>query len=347
MSPINILCLHHPNDSEKSAVRALGGRELNAIVDEFVTEMSEKQKLNNKQIAKQIFAVNPNSIQNWRGRNSEYPEGHPVPLWALEKCLQSNQNSDKDKARIRIIKNIEELQCGRVGKTVKAVTELNPSIAKLCGAHAADGSLYLQAERGPITSLWEIGDQVKENIEAVQQWTKELFNVQLDIKKKGAMYYVRSDMQVIPRYLIRVFDFPTGEKSHTVREPSILSDSRDGRVLGTITEEERWSLRLDFAKEVVNFDGHSTKTGGIVSVGLGSESSEMRKNLCEIFERFGVKFRNYDAHNKMLTTSWEQSRKLFDLGLFRGQRRTKFKISLCNYRTPRAEKYPERGVKRA
>ncbi len=328
MSLINILCLHHPKDSEKSAVRALGGKELNAMVDEFTSNMSKKLKLNNKEIAKQIFKVNPNSIQNWRGRNSRYPEGHPVPLWALERCLDVlPENKNK---HIKLIRNIKQLQCGRVATTVRAVTVLNSQIAKLCGAHAADGSLYLQHRRGPITSIWEIGDHEKSNIEAVQQWTQDLFEVELDIQKKGAMYYMRSDLQVIARYLIQVFDFPTGEKSHTVREPPILSNPNDVRLLEEITEKERWSLRLDFAKEVVNFDGHSTTTGGIVSVGLGSESSELRGNLCKIFEHFGVKFRNYDRHNKMLTTSWEQSRRLFELGLFRGQKRMKFRISLCN-----------------
>jgi len=327
MSLINLMCLHHPKDSEKSAIRALGGTELNAIVDKLLAEYSAQHNLTTKEIATKVFQVNPNSIASWRGRNNRYKDGHPVPLWALEKLLTLLQKDHSE--RIEVVKNIFQIECGRVSRRVNAVTTLDSRLAKLCGAHAADGSLYRQPGRGPITSLWEVGDQEKSNIEAVQEWVSALFGIELPLHKKGAMYFIRTDLQVIPRYLIRVFDFPTGEKSQTVMEPPILSNPMDSRLLEPMDEDRRWSLRLDFAREVVNFDGHSTVTGGIVSVGLGSESAKMRGELSKIFEHFGVKFRNYDLHRKMLTTSEKESRKLYQLGLFRGHRRDKFRISLC------------------
>lgn len=329
MSLIDILYLHHPNDREKSSVRALGGSELNELFQELLSNLSVHLGQSKKHIAKNVFKVNPNSLQNWCGANPCYPNGHPIPLWAISLCLQLLKKR-RSRTHMQIIKNIEQLQCGRVARTVNAVTKLDPLLARLCGAHAAAGSLYLQSGRGPITALWEIGDQEKSNIEAVQEWSRRLFGIELRLQRKGAMYYIRSDTQVIPRYLIQVFDFPLGEKSRTVREPNILANTNDERALTDVREKERWQLRLDFAKEVVNFDGHSTITGGIVSVGLGSDSADLRMNLCEIFDHFGVKFRNYDAHKKMLTTSSEESRKLYELGLFRGQKRMKLRNSLCH-----------------
>ncbi len=208
------------------------------------------------------------------------------------------------------------------------MTELTPELAKLCGAHAADGSLYLQRGRGVITARWEIGDEEEANIVAVQEWVERLFGVKLKMQRKSALHYLRTSLQVIPRYLIRIFDFPVGEKSHVVREPQILRDAKDDRILVEVSDKKRWELRLDFAKEVINFDGYSTMTGGIISVGLGSRSRGLRRSLIEIFQYFGIKFSNYDEYDKMLTTSWEESKKLYELGLFRGQKREKFRSLL-------------------
>ena len=66
-------------------------------------------------------------------------------------------------------------------------------------------------------------------------------------------------------------------------------------------------------------------TGGVPSVGLGSQSDALRRNLSEIFGHFGVEFKNYNSHKVMLTTSRENSRRLYSLGLFRGFKRSKLK----------------------
>lgn len=323
MSLIDVLCLHHPKDTEKSSVRALGGTKLNSIMEQMIEQIARHRQIPRKSIAVESMQVNPNSLNNWCGHNPKYPEGHPIPLWALGKCL--DQFVGKRETHVDIIRSITDLQCGRVAKTVKAVTELTPEVVQLCGAHAADGSLYLQHNRGPISSTWELGDQEETNVRAVQKWIAKLFGIELSILKKGSIYLLRTDTQVIPRYLIRIFDFPVGEKSHIVEEPRILSDPNDSRLLVAGSERKRWSLRLLFAKEVVNFDGHSTRTGGLPSVGLGSQSDKMRRSLTEIFGHFGVEFKNYDSHKVMLTTSRENSRRLYSLGLFRGNKRSKLK----------------------
>jgi len=146
---------------------------------------------------------------------------------------------------------------------------------------------------------------------------------------KGRMSYTWSNMQVISRYLTRIFDFPIGEKTDIVKEPKILS-GEDNRLLAPLSKEMSDKLRLEFAKEVLNFDGHSTMTGGIVSVGLGCNSPYLRKSVNEIFGLYDVSFRNYDKHKKILTTKKIDAKKIHDLGVFRGNKRTKFEKLIGN-----------------
>lgn len=116
-----------------------------------------------------------------------------------------------------------------------------------------------------------------------------------------------------------------------MKEPEILSKN-DSRILSEFPENIRRQLRLEFAKEVINFDGHSTKTGGTVLIGLGSESPEMRKGLVEVFSQFGIRFQNcsYDKDSKISTTSKSETEKLYSLGIFRGQKREKLKQLLTH-----------------
>lgn len=303
---IDILKLHHPEDTEKSAVRAFGGEKLNKIFDELSTSFCQNSRISYAQLAK-IMNVNKISIQNWRGFNKKYPKGHPIPLWALDKLLQLTYSKGSEMHN-EIIRNITHLQCGRVSKKIKAVIYLRPELANICGAHAADGCLYGWKGKGPTTARWDIGDLEKSNILAVKKWIDDLFEIELPILKKGKMSYIWTNMQIISRYLVLLFDFPIGEKSHIVKEPAIFS-GKDARILSEFPEDLRWQLRWEFAKEVINFDGHSTIIGGIVSIGLGSESELLRNNLVEIFAHLGINFHNYqyEKNSKILTTAKKEA----------------------------------------
>jgi hypothetical protein len=345
MPLIDILRLHDPTDSEKSAIRAFGGIKLNKSFDKLVRTLASRTNLSYHELARNVYAVNPNSLQNWRGFNAHYPNGHPIPLGAIDRTLDLLQLKRTETHR-GMLRDIKYLQCGRVARRVKAAKELGSDLAKLCGAHAADGSMTSQKGRRATTVQWMLGDQERANIIAVRRWVQKLFGFELDVRRKRKMYYVRASMQVLPKYLSRIFDFPVGEKSHSVSEPIIFGKS-DSRLLSMMTEDDAWKRKFEFACEVVNFDGHSTVSGRTVSVGLGSASPKLRRDLLETFCHFGVKFHNYDAHDKMLTTSLVDARKLYSLGLFRGAKRRKFAIILGRWRISKAEKHPGRGAKRA
>lgn len=322
---IDIIALDHPSDSEKSLIRAFGGKKLNKIFDELCRKLSKKLKLSHKRIAQEIFQVNPASLRNWRGQNTKYPNGHPIPLRALSKILES-LGLKNSKKHILLVSCIKKLRSGRTGssKECKAVTRLTLDLARLCGAHAADGCLCAKHGRGVLTARWDLADQEKTNVMAVRKWIRKLFGIEVKLEKKTNGYYVKSTKQILVRYLTRIFDFPIGKKSYEVSEPKIFREG-DCRILTKIPENYRKQLRLNFAKEVINFDGHSTRSGGIVSIGLGCKSKHLRRSVVEIFQLFGIKFRNYEKYNKLLTTSKKDAEKLYLLGLFRGEKRKKLK----------------------
>lgn len=320
---IDILELHRQNDTEKSWVRSFGGIEFNQLFRDLCNKLSQRLNMSHREIAKKVFNVNPNSLQSWKGLNKKYPDGHPIPLWALNETLEL-LNLKYSNTHKELISKIKELQSGRVAKRVRAVIHLLPNLVRLCGAHTADGCV--NKLKTPFTLRWDIGDEEKENIVAIRRWTNELFGIELSDSPKGKMSYIWTSMQIIPRYLVQIFDFPVGKKSHIVSEPKILS-GKDRRILSEFPEEIGWQLRLEFAKEVINFDGHATVTGGIVSIGLGSESNSLRKSIVEIFNHFGVNFHNYNYENggKILATSLKETKKMYSLGIFRGQKREKLK----------------------
>ena len=330
---LNILELHHPEDTEKSSVRAFGGFELNKLFDELCKIYVANKKVSYKKLADEIFKVNPNSIQSWRGKNQKYKGGHPIPLWALKRILQIN-NLEFDNEHKKLIKTIKYLQCGRVGEKVRAEIYLTPELARICGAHAADGCLNALKGKGPLSARWDLGDQEKSNILEAKIWIDKTFNFSPVLMQKGKMSYIWSNRQVLSRYLTRIFDFPIGRKTEIVEVPKILINNRDKRFL---ENSELNELQLAFAMEVINFDGHSTLSGRTVQVGLGVNSKKLLYGIANIFEKFYVNFHIYDT--KILTTSYNESKKLYSLGLFRGQKREKFE-RLILQRTRKAEKQP-------
>ena len=177
MSLVDVLCLHHPKDTEKSSVRALGGRKLNSVMEDMVSRISREHQYTRKHMAIDILHASPNSLWRWCGNDPKYPEGHPIPLWALKDCLGLLGQNLNLNLHVKIVRNITNLQCGRVAKTVRAVTSLEPELVQLCGAHSADGSLTLQHNRGPISSTWDLGDQELSNVLAVQKWIHNLFGI--------------------------------------------------------------------------------------------------------------------------------------------------------------------------
>jgi hypothetical protein len=115
----------------------------------------------------------------------------------------------------------------------KAVKKLTINLCKVVGAHAADGTLW--------DSFVRITDGHKSNILALKMWFNE-FNYYPKLFRKGKNEYgIEFHSRIISRYLMKFFDFLSGCKQYTVKEPEIIRTSslefRKAFVLGALTFE--------------------------------------------------------------------------------------------------------------
>lgn len=114
-----------------------------------------------------------------------------------------------------------------------AIKELNVDLCKIAGAHAADGTLY--------DSYIAITDYHKTSIIALIGWIKEFgYNpklIQIGKNEWGIKFHSR----IISRYLTKFFDFPSGCKQYSVKEPEIIKSAplkfRKAFALGALTFE--------------------------------------------------------------------------------------------------------------
>ncbi len=110
---------------------------------------------------------------------------------------------------------------------------------------------------------------------------------------------------------------PIGEKHEIVKEPRIIQSTElDNRLLTKPSESQKKELELSFASGVMIFDGHCTITGGLPSVGIGSNSKQLLLDLLRIFKGNNIKFGDFIKHKKILTTSFEESKKFFNINCF-------------------------------
>lgn len=115
----------------------------------------------------------------------------------------------------------------------KAVKKLTINLCKLIGAHAADGTLY--------DNRIAITDRYKTNILALIGWLGE-FNYSPKIRKISENEYgISTSSRLLSRYFTKFFDFPSGCKQYTVKEPEIIKNSslkfRKAFALGALTFE--------------------------------------------------------------------------------------------------------------
>ena len=304
---IDLLELDVPGP-EKSWVRAYG-RRLNSLFEELLS-ISDLSK---GELAK-LLGVSKAAVQNWT------KDGEAVPLKAF--ALLAGR---KPETRRAVVESIEMLRFGRTGELVKAVNKLVPELAQIAGAHAADGSLTAIGGRGLLTAEWEIGDSYRENVEAVYEAIVKLFGPIIDKpKRRGKMWRLRTRTQVVPRYLVKIFGFPIGEKEHTVSMPKVLKDPR--LLLSPVSPEVLKELQLAFVKELFAFDGYVTLSGGVVQIGLYSVSAQLLCDVREVLSSFKIRSKLYGE--RLIVARKEDILKMYNLNFFRGAKRQKLQALL-------------------
>src|SRR3989338_8881233 len=124
-------------DPRWSWIRA-SGKDLAPYVYLLIRELTEKYGTNNtaKEIKKLVPKLSIDSILNYFWSKYE-----SFPLVFLEAI--SMQFTNQTKISQEIQKRIDILSISRYdSKPIKAIKELNLSLCKLAGAHAADGALW-------------------------------------------------------------------------------------------------------------------------------------------------------------------------------------------------------------
>ena len=313
---LDILQLDKHPPTEKSAFRAIpSSTELHEIVENILSS----RNITKKTLAK-MLKVNTNSILAWCGRLKSPP--HPIPLWFLDYISSLSENPLKTK--IKIVQLIEKIRCGRTGTLQSFPHHLTPRLSLLIGAHVADGCISLVPNRHSFQ--WELSDQYKENLEKISQIIFSLFKLQLKIKKfeKANAWYIRTRKQIIPRFLIQLFDMPIGKKSSIVKEPSVLKEpEKDNRLLTKPTSHQIKKLRFYFLKGIMMFDGFCSLSGGIPIVGIGCKSLSLLQDIKSIFEEYGIQIKFYPKNFKLLTTSLQDAKNLLKMRIFIGTKKEK------------------------
>ena len=124
----------------------------------------------------------------------------------------------------------------------KAIKELTISLCKIVGAHAADGTLS--------DNYIAITDYHKNSVLALIKWFED-FDYTPKLMQIGKNEWgIKFHSRIISRYLIKFFDFPSGTKQYTVKEPEIIKNAP-------------LEFRKAFALGALTFDGSVTSSNKI------------------------------------------------------------------------------------
>jgi hypothetical protein len=167
------------------------------------------------------------------------------------------------------------LKCNsNLGKPVKAVKSLSVELAKICGAHAADGWMnWRKRENGGIVYEFALREQDKGAVSAFRKWVYNEFSIITYINdRQPGCYSIEFTNKIFVRYLHIFFDFPYGKKSNIVKEPNIIINSD-------------LNIRKAFAFGVMTFDGGVSKNG---TIELMTCSKQLRDSIFEIIKEAGI-----------------------------------------------------------
>jgi len=250
--------LHIPEedkDPKWSWIRA-SGKDLAPYVYSLIRELTNKHGTNNtaKQIKKLVPRLSLESILNYFW--SKYER---FPLIFLEALSKQFRNSEQIKQKIQ--DKIETLSISRYdSKPIKAVKELNLTLCKIAGAHAADGSLWGEYN-------YELIDGDQSAVTSFSEWLNEVFgyNAKSRMRRRGKAYSIYFKSRIFGRYLNKFLGFPIGKKTDIVEEPKIIKESNP-------------NFRRAFALGVMTFDG-SVDTRGKCSIQMKS-----KRLICSLYD---------------------------------------------------------------
>lgn len=205
-----------------------------------------------------------------------------LELWA-EKC-RINIHTYRQK-RQSIIDSIVSLKLNSsFAKPIKVPTTMTIPLAKLCGAHAADGWLGLRHRAFGYSYEFTIREKTEYSLIKVKEWIKFCFGLNVNVVKDRAgtnNYAIEFSNKIFVRFLHIFLDFPYGKKTEIVAEPSVIKNSD-------------MNYRRAFALGVLTFDGYMGKR-----VELCVKSKNLRDAIYSIAKKDDLEVRSIDNPDKL------------------------------------------------
>ena len=220
-----------------------------------------------------------------------------LPLPLVKELLDMSNGIIKD----NIISGFEFFICkNRTAKqATKAVKFMNVNLAKIIGAHIADG--YLQKEGSGYKI--KISDGRKDLVEKCAEWIKEVFFIKSRIRfdKIDNTWNCWFNNKVVGRYFENLLEIKSGKKFDVACEPILIKNSD-------------FRIRKAFASGVIMFDGGVESAG---TIGLTSMSKQLINDIFDILlldgidvnKRYNLKKKSWSiesktSRNKEHLTKW-------------------------------------------
>lgn len=118
-----------------------------------------------------------------------------------------------------------QLECGYSKIKVKAVRNVSEDLAKIIGAHVADGSLRKRKQKWGHHYELVIREGYKSNALAFYKWFNSVFNLNIKPKRKKSHYLIYVSNKIIFDYFTKIFEIPTGRKVDIISIPKIIKES--------------------------------------------------------------------------------------------------------------------------
>jgi len=281
--------LHVPNEDigSRSYIKVYGKNlfgNLKIIINEILKQNKEKISHLSKRIAKRLNTHYDTVLKMLRNRSNDKWIAIPVIVELFKEWKISYHKSDQEvlNKKSQLQNYFEKFGCGsKEQNEVKVVRHLDLTLAKIAGAHLADGHLLKEKTFGGCSYKIIIIDEYKNNLEAFSRWLNDAFDINVKIEKaKCNAWKINIQNKIIGRYLEIFLDFPCGKKTF-FDMPQIIQNSKN-------------DIKEAFALGFMTFDG-CVETDR--SISLGIMCKKLRNQLSEILKENGLNIKKIKKKN--------------------------------------------------
>lgn len=171
------------------------------------------------------------------------------------------------------------LESGPNRNSIRIVKNLDNNLAKILGAHVADGSLRLRKTtwgKNKKASHYELvlREEFLSNMTSFIRWFNKLFGLSIAPKHRFNHYEFYISNKLVFDYFTRIFDIPAGRKTEIIYVPVIIRNSNN-------------NIKKAFLQGLFMFDGGVDYRTGYID--LLSKSKKLIIQTQDLFDDLGLK----------------------------------------------------------